>query len=255
MVPKCRLEAETRKELKVLPFLFSDDSELTRWRAATFWTKEPETLRWLENVTSPESEAKNLIDVGANVGLYSLYAATLNSSLKVIAVEPAIYNFRELHRNVELNALQNQITTVLCALGSENGESRLSSIDQRVGSSGAQLDSSKVLGEMIEVRTIDSVIATLCGASSAAKSVAVKIDTDGNEFDVLLGAEVALKERAIHSILVETHPHNRLEISVFLKRFGMFEDLNWLTVEGHSNHRRKSAGKVEETKVFTYVGD
>lgn len=239
----------------MLPFLFNDDFELSRWRASTFWTKEPETLRWLEFVTGPESEAQILIDVGANVGLYSLYAAKLNSGFKVIAVEPAEQNYRELKRNIELNTLNNQITPVPCALSSENGESRLSSVDQRVGSSGAQLDSSKVIGERIEVRTIDSLVAESCQSPSAAKSVAVKIDTDGNEFDVLLGTAVALKERAIHSILVETHPHNRLEISLFLKSFGMFEDLNWRAVEGHSDHRRKSAGKVEETKVFMYVNE
>lgn len=239
----------------MLPFLFSDDSELTRWRSETFWTKEPETLRWLENVAGSESDARILIDVGANVGLYSLYAAKLSFGLKVIAIEPAEYNYKELERNIELNALQNQITAVRCALSYENGESFLITLDQRVGSSGAQLDSSLVLGDTIEVRTIDDLITELYDSKSVAKSVAVKIDTDGNEFDVLLGAKAALKERAIHSILVETHPHNRSEIKRYLKRFGMFEDRSYLNVEGHSNHRRRSTGKAEETKVFTYVNN
>lgn len=239
----------------MLPFVLGDDSELTRWRANTFWTKEPETLRWLEVVTGPVSDAQFLIDVGANIGVYSLYAAKLNSGFRVIAIEPAEQNYRELKRNIELNSLNNQITPLPCALGSENGESRLSSIDQRVGSSGAQLDSSNVTGERIKVRTIDSLVAEFCHSPSAARSVGVKIDTDGNELDVLLGAAVALKERAIHSILVETHPHNRSEVSIFLNSFGMFEDLNWRAVEGHSDHRRRSAGKVEETKVFTYVNE
>ena len=162
-----------------------------------------------------------------NVDLYCLYAAKLNSGLKVIAIEPAEQNLRELKRNCELNALFTQISTVLCALSSENGERRLSSVDQGVESSGAQLDSLKVFSQRIEVQTLDGLITALRKTSSAAKLVAVKLDTQmATELMSRLGPKPHLMERAIHPILVDTHPHNRLEINRSLKRFGMFEYLN-----------------------------
>lgn len=60
-------------------------------------------------------------------------------------------------------------------------------LDQRVQSSGAQLDSSLVLGDTIEVRTTGVLITKLYKPKSVVKSVAVKIDADGSEFNVLLG--------------------------------------------------------------------
>lgn len=41
------------------------------WRAKSFSTKEPETLNWIDQF----SENSIFYDIGANIGLYSLYAA------------------------------------------------------------------------------------------------------------------------------------------------------------------------------------
>ena len=46
-------------------------NEINYFRATTFETKEPETLEWIDTI--PKNSV--LWDIGANVGLYSLYAA------------------------------------------------------------------------------------------------------------------------------------------------------------------------------------
>ena len=51
--------------------VFASPNTLTQYRSTSFSTKEPETLTWLEGI--PEGAV--LWDVGANVGLYSIYAA------------------------------------------------------------------------------------------------------------------------------------------------------------------------------------
>ena len=45
---------------------------LTRWRVQTFNSKEPETLKWIDDF---ESEKCLFWDIGANIGLYTCYAA------------------------------------------------------------------------------------------------------------------------------------------------------------------------------------
>ena len=48
-------------------------NELSKWRVETLYTKEPETLEWIDEF----EQNKEIIfwDIGANIGLYSIYAA------------------------------------------------------------------------------------------------------------------------------------------------------------------------------------
>ena len=70
---------------KTLPFLLNTVSEIPRFRAETFWTKEPETIHWIDRNLSESTDIGLLIDVGANIGIYSLYAATVNNSISVLS--------------------------------------------------------------------------------------------------------------------------------------------------------------------------
>ena len=82
-------------------------NELTEWRVKTFFTKEPETLEWIDNFEKKE----NLIfwDIGANIGLYSIYNSLKNKSSKTICFEPSTSNLRILSRNISINNLEKNI--------------------------------------------------------------------------------------------------------------------------------------------------
>ena len=54
-----------------LEMRFSIPNQLNHFRVATFATKEPETLEWIDQL--PQNSL--LWDIGANVGLYTVYAA------------------------------------------------------------------------------------------------------------------------------------------------------------------------------------
>ena len=79
----------------------------------------------------------------------------------------------------------------------------------------------------------------------------LKVDTDGNELDVLRGFSLSFENRKILTVLVETHPSNRDGIDEFLTSRGLREDLTYLNVEGHSNIRRESKGNRERTKIYS----
>jgi len=89
---------------------------LPEYRARTLLTKEPETIEWLNSMGKGEV----LWDIGANVGIYSLYAA--QRGVAVQAFEPAPGNYYLLHRNIELNHLDHLIDSYCLAF---NDESRL----------------------------------------------------------------------------------------------------------------------------------
>ena len=81
--------------------VLSTPNALCQYRAKSFSTKEPETLSWLDAI--PEGSV--FWDVGANVGLYSIYAAKKNR-VTVFAFEPSVFNLEFLARNIFLNDLQ-----------------------------------------------------------------------------------------------------------------------------------------------------
>lgn len=137
-------------------------------------------------------------DVGANVGFYTLLAATLVGSGKVFAFEPSPRNLTYLRRHIALNNLAN--VSVF--------ESAISDRDQvlhfhieRTGFGGSLSDE----GEGIDVESV-----TLDGLLSGGKIPPpdyIKMDIEGAELMALRGAEQLL--RTHHpEIFLATHGHD-----------------------------------------------
>jgi len=89
-------------------------NRLCFYRAITLLQKEPETIEWI-NTFAPDDV---LWDVGANVGLYSVYAA-LERRSRVVAFEPSLFNLGILGRNVEINSLGERVVPLGVAIGAE----------------------------------------------------------------------------------------------------------------------------------------
>jgi FkbM family methyltransferase len=83
-------------------------------RARSALTKQPATIEWIDSF-SPGSV---FWDVGANVGVYALYAARRGDA-KVVAFEPAAVNYFLLAANCEANGLDAQVDCLLLGLGRE----------------------------------------------------------------------------------------------------------------------------------------
>lgn len=95
---------------------FVTPTRLTRWRVDTLFTKEPETLEWIDSL--PEEHV--LWDIGANIGLYSCYAAATKGA-KVFAFEPSVLNIELLARNVFESGLQDKVTIIPLPLTNVTG--------------------------------------------------------------------------------------------------------------------------------------
>ena len=123
MKKKTRVIVHQSVDLK----LFVPD-ELNDWRAITFASKEPETLAWIDTFEN----SSVFWDVGANIGLYSIYAAE-KKSCKVVAIEPSIFNLEILAKNIALNKAERLVTIFPIALTNQNSQGLFSMSSDEVG--------------------------------------------------------------------------------------------------------------------------
>lgn len=181
--------------------VFSVPSALNHYRVASFSTKEPETLEWIESIPS----GAVLWDVGANIGLYSIYAAKKRNA-RVYAFEPSVFNLELLARNIFLNRLQAQITIVPIALSSTLGPSlfrmsttawggALSTFGQKFDQNGLELNS------IFEYQTLGISMVDAVQHLNIPKPQHIKIDVDGIEHFILRGGAQVLEE--VQSVLIE----------------------------------------------------
>ncbi len=185
---------------------FYYDNYLTLLRAQTLLTKEPETIDWLNSFQSDAC----LWDIGANVGLYSCYAAKIKGC-NVFAFEPSILNLELLGKNIYLNELQDSVHLVPVALSSKNGFSTFlmtetahggadSTFGAGIGFDGKPIYESKLSYSLLGLSG-DSLLA----ATGMPCPNHIKIDVDGIEHIVLAGMKGILKMPNVKSCLIEAN--------------------------------------------------
>lgn len=186
---------------------FFAPNEMTRWRAETLYAKEPVTIEWLRAL--PKGAV--LFDIGANVGMYSIFAA-LAREAKVVAFEPESQNFAILNRNIALNRMDQRIQAYCIALSDRTGPDRLYLSEQHPGMSCHSLGAE--VGHDLKPRPAAFVQGAFAvrlddwiGAGALPVPGFVKIDVDGFEHRVLRGMAQTLRDSRVASLLIELNPH------------------------------------------------
>lgn len=161
--------------------------------------------RWEETETrlfrSLVREGMTVVDIGANVGYYTLLAAKLaGPSGRVYAFEPCPGNFALLARNVEANGYRN-VTLVEKAVSSSSGTAALS-LD-RSSSGGHSLSRFRGTRDSVEVETVS--LDDFFAAKSESVDV-VKMDAEGAETAILAGMCGVLARNPSLALLTEFFP-------------------------------------------------
>jgi FkbM family methyltransferase len=160
-----------------------------------------------------------ILDVGANIGEWSRHlAGRFDKSVdyKIYAFEPCRGTFHTLCRNVEQWRLTERVTPCNLALSSKNGEARFYSLGDNQGCNSLypQRDGERSV-ETVHCGTLDH----WCAENKINQILFLKIDTEGNEVEVLYGARELLEARKIDMIQFEyTHywiPPHRFLVDVF----------------------------------------
>jgi FkbM family methyltransferase len=137
---------------------------------------------------------RDVIDVGANIGFFSVLAANLLGTGKVLAIEPTPEAIIRLRKNIAENKVEARTLIFEGVAGSEAGERTIHSIDGMEEYASAQpIRHPSVSGKntrqlSVQSQTIDQLV-----ADHSLSPGLIKIDVEGAEQQVLNGAAKTLE--------------------------------------------------------------
>lgn len=201
---------------------FYSPNRLNYFRINTFFSKEPETLGWIDQFESDSV----FFDVGANIGLYSCYAAK-KKNCKVFSFEPSVFNLDLLAKNIHLNSLSKKIVIVPNPLTNINKISEfnmstieaggaLSTFGETYTHDGTEIE--KSFNYNVPGTTLDETISFF----KLPQPKYLKIDVDGIEHLILSGSMKVLQ--STKSILIEINENfleNKEKCVEHLKKSGL----------------------------------
>jgi FkbM family methyltransferase len=218
--PSIHLEVSSHKLVYAIP------NVSCLWRASTLATKEPHTIAWLNSMP----EGADLLDVGANVGMYTVFAAVTRKA-RVYAFEPESQNFGVLCRNIILNNIGDRVTSWCAALSDEQKFDKIFLSSFAVGGSchtfGEPLDPYLETQKFPFTQgSYSTTIDTLVAGGTIPAPTYIKIDVDGLEHKVIKGAENTLRNPLVKSLLIEINSHlpEHRAIVDQLSQFGFTHD-------------------------------
>jgi FkbM family methyltransferase len=208
------------------------------WKArACACSKEPKTVAWIEHNLVPGDV---FYDIGANVGAYSLLAAAaVDGNACVYAFEPSFANFDHLCRNILLNEAQHAVTPFLVPLGERTGLDKFyfqntdsGEADHAFGHA-VTTSEGQHAGTFLEMAgfSLDDFV-RLPGVQLPTL---MKIDVDGLESKVLLGARQTLSHSGLRGLLIEIDDADPAESRAMLD---LLQDAGLRPLEKHQLRER-----------------
>jgi len=184
-----------------------------------------------------------VLDVGANVGNYSKNVLSSNASCSIFAFEPHPVTFKKL----VANTTSSQFKAFNVGVGIENGTLSLYDYDTKDGSAHASLYKDVIkdlhrgnpISHSVDIIALDQFL-----ISQNIQAVdLLKIDTEGNEFNVLLGCKEFLNNRKIKAIHFEFNEMNIVS-KVSFKDF-------WDYLKEYELYRILPGGKLLKIKKYS----
>jgi FkbM family methyltransferase len=163
-----------------------------------------------------------LIDVGANLGYFSLLWSAVKITNRVTAFEASPRNFGLLQHNTEINQFADRIDIRPDAVGKENGEMEfdIGPADQ-TGWGGLSLEPTERSHRVPVVRLDDAL-------RDVEQISLLKIDIEGADTWALIGAARLFRERRIKHVWWEQHKPRMRELGIreneaveFLREMGL----------------------------------
>jgi FkbM family methyltransferase len=207
-------------------FSLSCTNWITHFRWYTFKTKEPETIYFLDNYLK---EKDTFVDIGANVGVFSIYAAKRFKSINVISFEPEASNLAILKQNIVENNLTDKIIIYGVGLSDRVGLSKLHLQDFTSGAalhseSNVSIERSVEGGNpILWAEGIYTVTLDYFREHLEVFPNVLKIDTDGSEYKILLGAKELLRNPELRAIIIEMPVYQFEECKSILEDSGFIK--------------------------------
>jgi FkbM family methyltransferase len=198
-------------------------------------------LKYLDN-------DRDVIDIGANLGFYTvLFAQKLNKT-KVLAIEPELNSLQRLYKNIQLNNVTDKTIVFAGAVSDYNGRGEIKTLNGREEYSTMghwkhpSIKNEKFDVYETEVTTVDNLV-----SKYSLEPGFIKIDVEGLEYSVLRGAKTTLENNRpiilseLSDYLLKQNGSSSIEVINFL------ELLNYTVVNAEAPEIRS------EIKEFTNI--
>lgn len=173
---------------------------------------EPEEMAFVLHLLRP---ADLFVDVGANIGSYSVLASA-GVGARSLAIEPVPATFERLLRNVRINALGERVTCFQAGVSAAAGTLAFT----------AGLDTvNHVLAEGEAGESVQVEVLPLDSLPLARQATLIKIDVEGHEQAVLEGAGAVLSSPGLLAVVMETNGSGA--------RYGLHDDALFACMTGH----------------------
>ena len=154
-----------------------------------------------------------IVDIGANIGLFTIYAAREAKSSQILAVEPFPDSCQRLRNHVHENRLLDRVVVVNCAIAAERGGGEMDAANgipsqyRRIDNAATATLNTKhrgvaalenIPGVVVEQKTLSDILDHVDGDVDL-----VKMNIHGSEYSVLMNSASVL--RRVHRITVQYH--------------------------------------------------
>lgn len=190
---------------------FDASHEIPLYRALTLFSKEPDTIAWIDDYVQAEDV---FYDVGANIGVFTLYCS-LTRKARVVAFEPSSENYAILNRNIHMNGVSDRVLALNLAMHDKTTLSVLNLSAFMPGKAGHGFDIQTAGSHFEDFKPefrqavlgyrLDEFV-TLFDVPFPNH---VKIDVDGNDPNVLDGMSGFLADPRLKTIAIELNPDSR----------------------------------------------
>ena len=188
---------------------------------------ELETLEWINNF----EKKKNLIfwDIGANIGLYSIYNSFKNPNSITYAFEPSSSNIRILTRNISINNLEKNIMIIPNPL--TNKENIFQQMNENQFVEGAAFNTfgekfnfeGKEFKPIMKYNLLGTTMNYFIKNSILDIPDYIKIDVDGIEHLILEGGDKFLKNEKVKSVSIEINENFKEQYEKVLNLMDKYE--------------------------------
>ena len=163
-----------------------------KWRADTFHSEEPMMVDWLNDFSAGDV----FLDVGANVGTYTIPAAVKGARTFAIELDPA--NIYCLNANVCLNALQSKVLIIPLAASDAVSLKDIYYRDFSIGDAFQSVGRAQILPTLkpapYQIAQLSMPIDHIMAEFNLPQPNKIKIDVDGNEEIVMKGSWQTIKK-------------------------------------------------------------
>jgi FkbM family methyltransferase len=248
------LQNDSYKSINILNknTIFFIPNNITEWRIKSFFTKEPETLDWIDGFNK-----KKIIfwDIGANIGLYSIYAALKHNDIEIVSFEPSTSNLRVLSRNISINNLENKIKIFTNPLSNKNNKFLIMKETEFI--EGGALNcfgenfnfEGKKISSTMNYKILGNTINNLLKSKILRIPNYIKLDVDGIEHLILEGGDKYLKNKNIKGLCIEINENFKTQ---YKKVISILKKNNFRIL--HKKHSKEFDLKINKfNKTFNYI--